>query len=491
MAPGVIGHPEYFMPFAKVMEAYDNSMYFLAVLAVMMWIKPFKYLCMASYFRMLERIIEQTVARLATFSVLLVLVIFGFAVAFFVGFGDADQNFAGLESTYLVLYFLLLDGYKINVGWFRMGEQLLMPFVFFMYIVVLYFVLLNIFIAVVVDVYAMSPSNLGSRPRISEGDKVSFNGPKEIAKTLDVESHYLGIVLDIKEDDTADVDFGNGKRGVVDCSHLVVPNPMAVFLNTYYHMLKGLSLVREESETDMRSEELSIRLELLPGLVRRKWIEKKRKMQSIASDCFAGLELFQNEDCLKENNRKSLTDWALPNTRLELEKMQSAPSLKPLSIYDIPETALRQEISRAQLQRLMDDDETLKILLDEDHAKDVIRKFKNISNPDAGINQPVDPSQVKQLQSTVFEKMDALENPNTDEEAPTVPAIHVLCEDMSHAITEVRNSFRIQLTTIIEATAGLFEHLVDLTQGVDQIRGYHGDILKIVKENLGEDDEDY
>merc|ERR1712048_1270317 len=200
---------------------------------------------------------------------------------------------------------------------------------------------------------------------------------------------------------------------------------------------------------------------------------------------------FQNEDYLKENNRKSLTDWALPNTRLELEKMQNAPSLKPLSIYDVPDKALQQEISRAQLQRLMDEDETLKILLDEEHAKDVIRKFKNISNPEASLNQPVDSSAVRQLQSTVFERMDALENPNVDEEAPKVPAIHELCEDMSGAITEVRNSFRIQLTTIIEATAALFEHLADLTQGVDQIRGYHGDILKIVKENLGEDDEEY
>merc|ERR1711953_947239 len=113
-------------------------------------------------------------------------------------------------------------------------------------------------------------------------------------------------------------------------------------------------------------------------------------MQSIASDCFAGLELFQDEDFLKENNRKSLSDWALPNTRLEIEKMNAVPSNKPLSIYDIPEKALQQEISRAQLQRLMDEDETLKILLDEDHAKDVIRKFKNIANPEAGLNQPVD-----------------------------------------------------------------------------------------------------
>merc|ERR1712176_959766 len=167
------------MPFAQVLEAYNNGMFVLAVLAVVMWVKPFKYLCMVSWFRMLERIIEQTVGKLSTFSVLLVLFIFGFAVAFFVGFGDEEQTFSGLGATYLSLYFLLLDGYKINTAWFKAGEQYLMPLVFFLYIAVLYFVLLNIFVAVVVDTYAMSPSNLGSRPRIVEGARVTFVGPSE------------------------------------------------------------------------------------------------------------------------------------------------------------------------------------------------------------------------------------------------------------------------------------------------------------------------
>lgn len=431
---------------------------------------------------MLERIIEQTVGKLATFSVLLVLFIFGFAVAFFVGFGDEEQTFSGLGATYLSLYFLLLDGYKINTAWFKAGEQYLMPLVFFLYIAVLYFVLLNIFVAVVVDTYAMSPSNLGSRPRIVEGARVTFVGPSEIAKKLEVEPHYLGTVVEVRNDDRADVDFGNGKRGVVELSHIIVPNPMAVFINTYYHMLKGRKLKRVEIETNMRQEELSIPLKLLPGLVRRKWIEKKRKMQKTASDCFAGLELFQDEDYLRENNRKAITDWALPNTRLALEEMQKPPSLKPLSIYDVPPAAMEQLVSRAQLQRLMDEDETLKILLDAEHAKDVIRRFKE--------KGPDEASQVTKLQAAVFEKMDALENPNTDEEAPKVPQIHVLSEEMINSITEVRNAFRIQLTSIIEATASLFEHLVDITQGIDAVRDQHQDILKIVKDNIGEDDED-
>lgn len=488
LAPDIIGHPEHFAPFAPALESLASGQFVLSFLAVLMWVKPFKYLCMVSWFRMLTRIIERCVAKLFIFSVLLMIVIYGFAVAFFVGYGDQEQTFSTAYGTYLVMYFLLLDGYTLERSWFAAGKQQLMPLVFFSYIVVIYFVLLNVFIAVVVDTYAMNSVN-SDAGKISPGTKVNFVGPSTDMKALQIESYYFGVVMEVHKDDTADVDFGSGRRGVVYVSDLKVPNPMVVFLWTYYNMLIGRSLVREENETNMRSEELSIRLEMLPGLVRRKWIEKKRKMQRIASDCFAGLELFQGEDYLKEDNTKSMTDWALPSSRLELEKMHNPPKLQPISIYDIPEQALKQEVSRKQLQRLMDEDETLKILLNSEYANEVIAKFKNVANPDAHMRAPVEVGQVRALQADVFGRMDNLETINVEDDVPSVPQIHAMTEDMSSAITDVRNQFRIQLTGIIEATASLFEHLVELTQGVDAVRGNHQDILRIVRENMGDDDD--
>ena len=69
-----------------------------------------------------------------------------------------------------------------------------------------------------------------------------------------------------------------------------------VFLHTYYNWMKGQSLVKDEAEEHMNPkartakvcselvvvvfgawQDLSITLELLPGLVRRKWVEKKRR----------------------------------------------------------------------------------------------------------------------------------------------------------------------------------------------------------------------
>jgi hypothetical protein len=447
LGPEVIGHPEYFMPFSWVMGqlTYGNNV--LSMLAIAMWVKPFKYLCMIGYFRMLARIMEQCVTKLATFSVMLVLVIFGFAMAFFVGFGTFDEMYAAPAGSFLVLFFLLLDGYSINERWFDAGKSALMPMVFFVYIVVIYFVLLNIFVAVVLDVYATSTEN-------------KFVCAKPVSEK----------------------------------------NPMAVFIETYYNWKKGILLVREKSEQNMRSEDLSIRLELLPGLVRRKWIEKKRKMQRIASECFAGLELFPGEESLRERSSQSaISDWALPSSRLELAKMQNPSDAKVVSVYDIPPAQLQQEVSRSQLQRLMDEDETLPLLLGDKTAVAVIQRFKKNNpeshgNPEATLHEfpnTVNAGKVKGLQGQVFSRIDNLETIPPDEQVPEVPEISDLTEALSGVITEVRNQFRLQLTSIIEATAMLFEHLVDLTQGIDAVRANHEEVLALVKENMQDiDDED-
>jgi hypothetical protein len=433
MEPERIGHPMLYMPVGSLMENLQTSRNLLTLLAVLMWVRPFKYICMIAYFRRILRIMEQCVTKLGIFSIVLIVVVFAFSVSFFVGFGAMDPNNADLGSSFLTLCFLLLEGYDVDGSWFRPGNLQLMPLLFLAYIIVIYMVLLNIFIAVVLDVYATSPEK------------------KKVAGE----------------------------------------NPMFVFLKTYYNTWTGFSLVEEEGVQNLRTEDLSIQLKLLPGLVRRKWIERKRKMQRVASSCFEGLELFPGDDYLREDDTKALNDWSLPSSKLELNKMRRPEQVKPISIYDIPESAMNEEISRSQLQRLMNEDETLPLLLNDKEAVKVIRRFKQVVNgqEDAGIFGPsaMNPEQVKKLQGEVFKKIEDLETFNTEEDgAPDVPKIVELTNKMSDAVHAVRNDFRIQLTHIIEATATLFEHLVDLTKGIDECRANHNEIIKIVKESIAQ-----
>merc|ERR1712066_1228088 len=92
-------------------------------------------------------------------------------------------------------------------------------------------------------------------------------------------------------------------------------NPMLVFLYTYYQMLQGKTQVTNEAEENMRSEDLWIQLRDLPGVVRRKWIEKKRKMQAIADQSFAGMDIFNEDEMADQQRAKSVSDWMLPSSR--------------------------------------------------------------------------------------------------------------------------------------------------------------------------------
>ncbi|CAJ1344739.1 unnamed protein product [Effrenium voratum] len=427
LQPGVIGHPEIFMPFGQLMEPLVLGNNLLALLSITCWVKLFKYLCMSSYFRLLVRILESCAARLIIFAALLLVVFFGFAVAFSIGLGTTDKNFVTIPGSFLVLFFLLIDGYSIDIEWFRPGKDQLTTMIFLGYIALIYFVLLNIFVAIVLDTFS-----LASRLYAVQADK---------------------------------------------------KNPMIVFLHTYWNWMKGQSLVEDESEEHMNPKDLSITLDLLPGLVRRKWVEKKRRMQRVADENFAGMDLFP-EDIDRSQSKKQadqmLTDWMLPSTQSDVLDQMAAPAEhKPLALYEVPNSVMIQEISRAQLQRLMDEDSTIPLLLGSRRAVEVIRKFKSELKEESG--QPV--TAVKTMQGNIFGRIDKLERVKLDDDVPEVPEMTQIAEQMSSAILDLRNQFRVQLTGVIECTAVLFEHLVELTQGLDEVRQNSEGVIRLVRSN--------
>merc|ERR1719217_949265 len=69
-------------------------------------------------------------------------------------------------------------------------------------------------------------------------------------------------------------------------------NPMLAFLYAWYHQKwYGIALVKDIDDEAVRPEENSIQLSLLPGIVAKKWVEKKRKMQQIiAENCIMDLD---------------------------------------------------------------------------------------------------------------------------------------------------------------------------------------------------------
>lgn len=121
LAVDVIGHPMKFMPFSRIMDNVLASQQLLAFLGFIVYIKSVKYLSIFRFFRVMVRVIEKCAMEISWFAVLLVLVFFAFALAFFVRFGDQDENFSTVMSSFLVLFFYLISGTTADPTWFDPG----------------------------------------------------------------------------------------------------------------------------------------------------------------------------------------------------------------------------------------------------------------------------------------------------------------------------------------------------------------------------------
>jgi len=380
---------------------------------------------------LLVRVLERCAQELVIFSLLLLVIFFGFAIAFFIGMGDGNETFSTVSNSFLVLFFMLLGGFEIDPNWFGPGESQLKPIIFLAYIILVYFILFNVFMAIVLDAYTM-----------------------------------VWIV-----------------HGASEAGREQKRNPMIAFLYAYYHQKAyGIALVKDLDDEAVQPEENSIMLRLLPGIVAKKWIEKKKKMQRIIAENLGGIDPNTEDSGFSQKLKVSvrrLSASFIPGSSMELNSGPKGSHKRGDQLYDIDASAAQEEISRLQLQRLMDEDETLCLLLGTRRAIDVIRKFKfGEEGNDA----------VTKLQETVYHKLDTLEKAGLDMNYREVPAVRELSDQMNEAFNEVQNQWRQELTTVLEAASVLSEGLIELTQGMERVQLYHSEIRDKLDTSEGSSD---
>lgn len=432
MAEEKMGHPQVFMPFATVVQQLTTSDYILAVITMLNWAKLFKYLCLVSQCRLLVRVVEKCAKELLIFSFLLVLMFCGFSVAFYISFCDTDERFSSLWGAFLMLFFMLLGGVKASGEWFEAGTTPLRPVIFSLYCVIIYYVFLNIFMAIVLSAYSVSRELLEKR---TQG-----------------------------EDEKADKE-----------------NPMLVFVQTWCR--RG-TFEEGARDTFLTPGETHIRLDELPGIVARKWIERKRKLQQLANRSLAGLEIF-------DDSAMGSLALALPGTA-----NQSQDDTQ-VAMYDVPPSMLQKEVTMQQLQRLLDEDETLPILLGTSDAVRVIRNFRRSEeekedvdlDPPLTQTMPARSTNVGKLQESLYDKIVEFEKQGVSWDAADVPEIKALSNQLHDAFGELTNQLRGELLGTVEGVATMAERLTELTHLVDVVRENHEAVLRAAGEELESDAE--
>mmetsp|Transcript_14814 Transcript_14814/g.35305 ORF Transcript_14814/g.35305 Transcript_14814/m.35305 type:complete len:730 (-) Transcript_14814:4846-7035(-) len=213
-----VSDPYEFRPYSSVIQYIQLYSRLIAFNAVLMWMKLYKYMALFGVFRSLIRALEHVVRELVGFLVLFFCVLFAYALALYGGFAEASEKFATLDNCFFSLFFMLLGKYELTPLY--QAHRFFGPLLFFTFLLIVYFLLFNLVVAIVIDTYTL-----------------------------------ISVLM------------------VSDQKH----DPMLVFFYVYYHKVRGIDLFWLHAEELGGPGDQKIKLTNLPGVVIKKYLERSNK----------------------------------------------------------------------------------------------------------------------------------------------------------------------------------------------------------------------
>lgn len=413
--PEVLGDPEMFFPLGKFCTNFEFGDNMLACVCLFAWLKVLKYFTLSRIFMGYVRAVERCIVNLIRFASLLFLVLFGFAVAFYLGYGTDNNIFGTLWGSLVAVICAPAGG--VDLSPIIDADELLGAALLLIYIVVVFLLLLNVFMAVCVDTYSVCMYQL------SQG--------------MDEKSH---------------------------------PNPTVVFLYTYWSALFKTKLVGKETIDDRgTAKEQEIPLIALPEAVQIQYLQERRKMMGVVDGA---------ESAIAEEKRKALQDILSSTTNSMGGEEEDDVPLPPMALMNAqpvpPEEDDLQSIvvKRVQLQRMLEDFPVLVEICGTDKAVEVIRRFHvDLSG--------TDPYQaVEKLQASVAAKLKELDSRGMNLTFDEMEALKTVSSELHSALTESQKEWRGELLSVLQMSSLLSKALIDLTGQLAKVQYNHNELAK-------------
>merc|ERR1719159_1491244 len=105
-------------------------------------------------FQVPVRVIEKSFVKLISFLVLLCMIVFGFAIAFYLGFGGQAEDVSTLWAAFFAMFYTIAGSMSFEPI-FQNSDGLLAPVLFFSYLTLIYFFFIGYFMAMVIEVYML------------------------------------------------------------------------------------------------------------------------------------------------------------------------------------------------------------------------------------------------------------------------------------------------------------------------------------------------
>lgn len=177
-------------------------------------------------------------------------------------------------------------------------------------------------------------------------------------------------------------------------------------------------------------------------------------------------------------------------------------------MYSDDPFALAGVLGRPQLQRLLNEDKALRVLLGTGNALEVVKRFKYVPSDteqeaqlaalqavaldederDSWDSESLSSSNrwetdnnnvaISSLQELIFSRLDKLEKGCLNVDQVEVPPVKFLSNNLSDLLSDVQNSWREGIVSVLEAATSISASLLHFTKGIEDVSLNHNSIME-------------
>ena len=173
---GLLSQPDAYANFDFLSYWQVNFNNVMAIMVFFAWIKIFKYISFNKTMTQLSSTLSRCAKDLAGFAVMFFIVFLAFAQLGYLIFGTQVETFSTFSDSLFTLFRIILGDFDFVS--LEQANRVLGPMFFILYVFFVFFVLINMFLAIINDTYAEvkeSTANQKSEFEISDFMKKSYN----------------------------------------------------------------------------------------------------------------------------------------------------------------------------------------------------------------------------------------------------------------------------------------------------------------------------
>ncbi|CAH8862237.1 unnamed protein product [Trichobilharzia szidati] len=158
----VLQNPNIFANFQLLSIWQVNFNYAISLTVFLAWVKLFKYISFNKTMTQLSSTLGSCAKDLAGFAIMFFIVFFSFAQLGYLAFGTQAKDFSSFMTTVFTLFRIILGDFDFNA--LQTANRVFGPIYFIVYVFFVFFVLINMFIAIINETYSSVKSDLEKQP---------------------------------------------------------------------------------------------------------------------------------------------------------------------------------------------------------------------------------------------------------------------------------------------------------------------------------------